>query len=205
MRVLILALLATSGVWGAEWRNLFPGGSMAEWDVVGDGLWRMQNDGTLVAMRSPEAAVKQSWLYTKQEFGEFDLRLQYWNRWGGNSGVSIRDKTRAAKACGAAWVAEETPSHHGYEIQIISGDEASQPSGSIYLFQKAVPNIQKDFDWNLLEIQSRKKKITIFLNGVKVAEHRGDPKRPVVGPIGLQLHDAESLIQFRGVQIKERK
>jgi hypothetical protein len=36
-----------------------------------------------------------------------------------------------------------------------------------------------------------------------MAEHPGDPKRPKTGPIGLQLHDQFSVIQFRDVRIRE--
>jgi hypothetical protein len=55
-----------------------------------------------------------------------------------------------------------------------------------------------------MEISSRNDKITISLNGRVVAEHAGDPKRPKVGPIGLQLHDQFSIIMFRNVRIREK-
>jgi hypothetical protein len=42
----------------------------------------------------------QAWLYTRAEYGEFDLHLEYWIPAGGNSGVSIRDRSRAAAAIG---------------------------------------------------------------------------------------------------------
>ena len=72
-------------------------------------------DGTLVGQRitdlrkqlvpgGPMATPKdfkswvdtQSWLYTKRnDFGEFDLHVEYWTKTSGNSGVSIRDTSRA--------------------------------------------------------------------------------------------------------------
>jgi hypothetical protein len=67
----------------------------------------------------------------------------------------------------------------------------------------ATKDAQRDDDWNAMDIVSRNDKITISLNGRKVAEHAGDPKRSKTGPIGLQLHDQFSIIMFRNVRIRE--
>jgi hypothetical protein len=55
-----------------------------------------------------------------------------------------------------------------------------------------------------MDISSRNDKITVRLNGRVVAEHPGDPKRSKTGPIGLQLHDQFSIIQFRNIRINEK-
>ena len=52
-------------------------------------------------------------------------------------------------------------------------------------------------------IESRDELIRIRLNGQVVAEHPGDPTRPKVGPIGLQLHDQFNSIMFRNIRIRE--
>ena len=54
-----------------------------------------------------------------------------------------------------------------------------------------------------MDIRSRNDKITILFNGRVVAEHAGDPQRSKTGPIGLQLHDQFSIIQFRNIRITE--
>src|SRR5205823_2038175 len=85
---------------------------------------------------------QQAWIYTKQEFGEFDLHLEYWVPFGGNSGVSIRDRSRAHYAIGEAdstrpdlaKFEKTTPAHIGYEIQIIDNDAEQYQTGSVYLF-----------------------------------------------------------------------
>src|SRR5580704_6881983 len=103
----------------AAWVNLLNGKNIEGWEVVGEGFWNAMNDGTLVGQRDPAKATdRQCWLYTKKEFGEYDLHVEYWLRWGGNSGVSIRDRSRAQFAQGAKWDPKRTPSHIGYEIQI---------------------------------------------------------------------------------------
>ena len=88
-------------------------------------------------------------------------------------------------------------------IQILNGVQTKYPSGSIYLFAPAEFGHEKINDWNTLEIASRNEEIRITLNGHLVAKHPGDPARPKTGPIGLQLHDRFSVIQFRNLRIRE--
>lgn len=171
---------------------------------MGDGVWKIRSDGVVVGMRDPKNSLHQAWLYTKEEFGEFDLRLEYWTKWGGNGGVSIRDGSRGRFSVGATHDGDKTPSHIGYEIQIMNlpANAGKYPTGSVYLFEPAKDIPQQPLDWNEMEIRSRKDKITVFVNGTKVCEHPGDPNRAKTGPIGLQLHDPASYMQFRNVRIR---
>lgn len=143
----------------------------------------------------------QAWLYTRKDFDEFDLHLEYWLRWGGNSGVSIRDSSRARVAADPSF--GKTPSHIGYEIQIANHCGDNYPTGSVYLFAKAKTGYQVDDDWNALDIEVRRGLIRVKLNGEPVAESAGDPSRPKTGPIGLQLHDQNSVAMFRNIRIRE--
>jgi len=197
---LLTASLAASG-----WYPLFNGKNLDGWEVVGEGVWTVLRDGTLVGQCDPrKPCLHQSWLYTKREFDEYDLYLEFWTRLGGNSGISIRDSSRARWAVGAQWDPERTPSHIGYEIQISNGYPDRYPTGSIYLLAAArEPDMRND--WNSLEIESRHDRIRVKLNGKLVAEHPGLPDRPRVGPIGLQLHDRLSLVMFRNIRIREIK
>jgi len=146
----------------------------------------------------------QSWLYTKRnDFGEFDLHVEYFTKTSGNSGISIRDTSRARWAITVPPDYTKTPSKIGYEIQINNRFPDPHPSGSIYGFVDAPKDAQHEDDWNAMDISSRNDKITIKLNGRVVAEHAGDPKRSKTGPIGLQLHDQFSIILFRGIRIHE--
>ena len=185
------------------WVNLLNGKNIEGWEIVGEGFWNVMSDGTLVGQRDPaKSTERQCWLYTKKEYGEYDLHVEYWLRWGGNSGVSIRDTSRAQYAQGAKWDPKRTPSHIGYEIQIANdGDEYA--TGSVYLFAKAKTGVQHDFDWNALDIESRSDHIRVKLNGQIVAESAGDPKRSKTGPIGLQLHDHKAVAMFRNIRIQE--
>jgi len=188
-----------------QWTPLFNGKNLDGWEIVGDGQWYVMGNGILLGDRVPKKSLHQAWLYTKKDFGEYDLQLEYWTRLGGNSGVSIRDHTRGRYSVGTEHDPSRTPSHNGYEIQISNGYADKFPSGSIYLFEAAKPGLQKPGDWNLMEIRSRNEKISVYLNGELVCEHPGDPARPRTGPIGLQLHDPNSVAMFRNIRIREIK
>jgi len=122
----------------------------------------------------------------------------------GNSGVSIRDSSRGRYALyGAEHDSKRTPSHIGYEIQIIDSDTEKYPSGSIYLFVSANKVVQHMDDWNMLDIESRHDMIRVRVNGQVTAEHPGDPERSKSGPIGLQLHDHFSWVMFRNIRLRE--
>ncbi len=199
----IFIALAFAPFSSAAWVNLLNGKNLDGWEVVGEGFWNVLSDGTLVGQRDPAKPTDhQCWLYTKKEFGDYDLHVEFWLRWGGNSGVSIRDTSRAQYAQGAKWDPKRTPSHIGYEIQI-ANDGDDYGTGSVYLFAKAKTGFQRDFDWNALDIESRKDVIRVKLNGHLVAESAGDPARSKVGPIGFQLHDHKCVAMFRNVRVQE--
>jgi len=219
----LLAAFAAS-LCAADPKPLFNGKNLDGWEVIGDGQWTVMADGTLLGQRITDLRKQfvpggplstpqqfkawvdtQSWLYTvRNDFGEFDLHLEYWTKTTGNSGVSIRDTSRAKAAITTPPDYTKTPSKIGYEIQINNRFPDPHPSGSIYQFVDAPKDAQREDDWNAMDISSRKDKITIKLNGRVVAEHAGDPRRSQTGPIGLQLHDQFSIIMFRNIRITER-
>lgn len=127
-------------------RELFNGRDLTGWEVRGHCVWTALTGGILAGTRTHPDNVafswpmdqkqfqawryKQAWLYTLDNFDEFDLELEYWIPPGGNSGVSIRDTSRGECAVGQA----PTPSHIGYEMQIAKGGK--YPAGSVYVATK---------------------------------------------------------------------
>src|SRR5690242_1515357 len=223
MKLLLLFATLAASLLAQDMKPLFNGKNLDGWEVIGDGQWTVITGGVLVGQRTadlrallvPGAKFKtpqefnawvnaQSWLYTKRnDFGEFDLHLEYWTKTHGNSGVSIRDSSRARWGVTIPVDYTKTPSKIGYEIQINNQYPDPHPSGSIYGFMDAPKDAQHDDDWNAMDIISRNDKITIKLNGKVVAEHAGDPQRPKTGPIGLQLHDQFQVVMFRNIRISE--
>lgn len=203
----------------ADWVDLLKP-SLPGWQVLGEGKWELDGERVLNGYREEDLnrlrqlnpfdytmvrgwVTAQSWLYTEKEYGQFDLSLEYWVRSPGNSGVSIRDPKRAE--CGIKIPPDFscTPSKNAYEIQINSNWPDKWATGSIYGMVPASKEPQKRLEWNTLEIESRKDRIAVKVNGELVAEHPGDPRRSATGPIGLQLHDLTSFVRFRNVRIRE--
>ncbi len=204
-RIIVLLLLCLI-VRAGEWKDLLNGKNLDGWEAIGTGVWSVMKEGTLVGQADPQAPFQQqSWLYTKAEFQEFDLRLEYWMRLGSNSGVSIGDKSRARYAVsGPESDGHRTPARIAYEINMDNGQPVDYDiTGSIYLIAKAKAGIQNRTDWNTLEIQVRKNLIRVLVNGRVVAEHPGLPDRPKAGPIGLQLHDSRDVVMFRNIRLRE--
>jgi len=218
MRIAPLVLFAAAAM-AADPVPMFNGKNLDGWEVIGDGQWTVMRDGTIVGQRTNDLRKlfgagatppvrgwmdNQSWLYTvRNDYGEFDLHLEYWTKTKGNSGVSIRDTSRGKGGITIPVDYTKTPSKIGYEIQINNRYPDPHPSGSIYGFMDAPKDAQRDDDWNAMDIVSRNDKITVSINGRVVAEHAGDPNRSKTGPIGLQLHDQFSIVQFRNVRIRE--
>ena len=224
LRFLSILAIAALSAWPADYVDLFNHKNLDGWEIIGDGVWHVLSDGTLIGERDLRPVLRdapflhadgmkyhdwlnlQSWLYTtRNDFGEFDLHVEYWVRAGGNSGVSIRDTSRAKYAVLMPVDYKKTPSKVGYEIQINNRYPDQYPTGSIYTFKKAEGDFLRENDWNTLDIESRNATIRVKLNGHVVAEHPGDPARSKTGPIGLQLHDYFTTAMFRSVRIREMK
>jgi type 1 glutamine amidotransferase len=212
------------------WKPMFNGKDLDGWEVRGNGVWSWMPGGVLLGRRVPvdidnpfgkEWPVdhsryrnwrnRQAWIYTKAEYTDFDLHVEYWLPPGGNSGVSIRDKSRAHTAIGEtdaerpelAGYPKTTPAHIGYEIQLLDEDGAN-PTGSIYDVTHSKNPPRKRGEWNAVDIESRNGLIRVRVNGEIVAENPGDPARAKTGPIGLQLHDQFTTAMFRNVRIRVR-
>ena len=220
IRALVLfAALSTCAFGADKWTPLFNGKNLDGWEQIGDGVWTVLTDGTLVGQRNPGNPPfendtitlqkyrgwvnVQAWLYTVRDFEEFNLELDYWLRMKGNSGISLRDPSRAKYGVAMPPDFTRTPSKLGYEIQLNNQYPDQHASGSIYTFTKAAAGAQVDNQWNKMRIESRKNMIRVLINGKLVSEHAGDPKRPTRGPIGLQLHDQFSVVMFRNIRISE--
>ena len=204
-----------------HWQDLLASG-LNDWEVVGNGIWKLRSDGVVIAYarfdtkhlanlgdkltykQFQDWLAEQSWLYTKKEYENFDLQIDYWVRAPGNSGISIRDSSRGKYAVTSPPDIKRTPAHIGYEIQINGTGPSRNPTGSLYTFVVAPDGIQKDGEWNTLLIESRQDKIRVMLNGQQTSEHPGAEGRPTKGPIGLQLHDQYNVVMFRNIKVRER-
>ena len=156
MRTLVLTLLCTS-LWAQQAITFGKvNGQPLTWKTVGDGLWHQMADGTLVGQRDligqgPRKAYetdarafrgwldRQAWLYTDNEYSDFTFEADYWLREGGNSGIALRDPSRAAAGVQAHPDFSKTPSKVAYEIQLNNRYPDPEISGAIYKIAPAKP------------------------------------------------------------------
>jgi hypothetical protein len=152
------------------------------------------------------------WLGTTRDYADFELRLEYRLRPGGNSGVYIRAPE------------EGHISRVGMEIQILDDNHPSyakldfyQYTGSIYHVVAPTRRTGKPAgQWNAMTIRAEGRRVIVILHGHKIVDAdldrcRQDPavarEHPglarTTGRIGLQSHTDR--VEFRQLRVKELK
>jgi lysophospholipase L1-like esterase len=188
---------------GEGWRPLFNGKDLTGWEQVGgkEQTWGAEN-GMLYT-----SGGEGGWLSTTDQFGDFELALEFRVPEGGNSGVFCRTPR------------EGNPAYAGFEVQVLD-DYAEQYAtlkpwqytGSVYGI--AAPSRRVTLPagtWQRMFIRCEGPKISIKVNGFpvtqadlsqhqdKVNEHPGVARTE--GYIGLQNHG--SRLEYRNIQIRE--
>lgn len=204
MRILSTLLLAAALLPGASWKPLFNGKDLSGWQMVGPGRFVVEN-----GLMKTEGGMGLLW-HTGEKLGHCTIRVVYRTASEhANSGVVIR----LPEAPPDPWYAV----HNGYEVQIDAGGDEWHTTGALYSLSKVTRRAQKpQGEWNTMEITLDGQTTVVRLNGEVVNTFRGDqpvPERkqwfePVRGPrpdagyIGLQNHDARSVVFFREVSVK---
>jgi hypothetical protein len=193
---------------GAGWVNLFNGYDLTGWEVMqttgtspqdqsvhtlGSGGWEVHN-GALVCKTGIAG-----WLKTKQQYGDFELQLDFKLPTGGNSGIYIRspDAGHLSRA--------------GMEVQINdAGRTSGDLTGGIHLAVEAVSYASKPTgQWNHMEIHCQGDDVTVRVNGTlvvqtDVAKNAALKDRPRRGYIGLAnwMGQAQN-VEFRNIWLRE--
>ena len=188
----LLAIAAPPAAYGQNagkdgWITLFDGKNLDNWNQIGNADWKIE-DGTVVADKG------SGFLVSKESYGDFELRVEFWVNDAANSGVFIRAED-PKKVAGAT----------AYEVNIY--DERPDPTygtGAIVNVAKVSPMPKAGGKWNTYEITAKGPHLTAVLNGVKTADGESDKHKS--GHIALQygttkVKDA-GIVKFRKVEIK---
>jgi len=195
MRWMIVLLLVSVVLGRGE--ALFDGKDIKKWVKMHGGEWLIE-DGVLIGKNgtnwSTNPEKSGSWLRTAKEYGDFVLELEYAINERGNSGVMFRSAL------------EKNPSFTGYEMQI-NDDHGRKPtkgsSCGLYDVAAATENMSKPAgEWNTAKIAAKGQHIQVWVNGTKTVDIQGE--RATKGYIGLQNHDARSMVKFRNVRVTEQ-
>ena len=145
------------------------------------------NPGWRIESASIERVEKSGTLWSKDDYGDFVLRLEFKLPLGGNTGVLFRSRNNV---------------EHQVELTADTGSPVhSGTSGSV--FRRTIPteNAAKAVgEWNSVELEVRGRVVTVTYNQKKVVEKATIDDLPFRGPIGLQEHGTP--LSFRNVQVK---
>jgi hypothetical protein len=187
----------------AGFRPLFDGKSLAGWE--GDEkVFRVQ-EGAIVAGSLQEKVAHNEFLCSKEQFGDFELRLSArLVGKGQNAGIQFRS--------------ERIPNH--FEVSGYQCDMGAAQGKSIWgaLYDESrrrkflaqgdpdkLATVVKADDWNDLVIRCRGPRVEIWVNGFATVDYsEPDDKVARRGVIGLQIHGGEPAeASYRNVRIKE--
>ncbi len=171
----------------AGWTTLYDNGmNLNDWTTVGEANWRLQ-DGAIQAdllYRGKDP----SYLVTKQVYGDFQLRAEFWVDSQTNSGIFIRCED-----------ANKVNSKTAYEVNVWdTRPDPTYGTGAVVGIAKVTQPIKAGGQWNTYDITAKGSHFSIVLNGVKTAE--GNDSQHARGHIALQY--GSGIVKFRKVQIR---
>ena len=186
------------------WRPLFNGTTLDGWYPCNGTAPFTVEDGTITGrtvVKSPN-----SFLCTKERFGDFILEYEVWVATNLNSGMQLRSTADPGVKNGRV---------HGYQVEIDPSDRAW--SGGIYdearrgwlhtlVGQDAARKAFRMGEWNRFRVEAIGTSIRTWLNGVPCANIVDDLSP--AGILGVQVHSigsdekkAGELIRFRNLRI----
>lgn len=185
---LVLSGCATQQAAQSEggWTTLYDAGmNLNGWTRLADANWRIQDgaiSADLLGGKSP------SYLVSKETYGDFQIRAEFWVDSHTNSGIFIRCENPqdvGAKTC--------------YEVNIWdTRPDPTYGTGAIVDVAKVAPMPKAGGQWNTYEITAKGSQLTVVLNGVKTADVSNSLHAK--GHIALQY--GSGIVRFRKVQIR---
>jgi hypothetical protein len=172
------------------WVTLFDGKSLDNFNKIGDANWRIE-DGVIVADKG------NGFLVTKNSYGDYQIRAEFWVEPDSNSGIFIRCTDP-----------EKVTAENAYEVNIWDmRPDPSYGTGAIVNVAKVDPMPKAAGKWNVYEITAKGSALTVVLNGQKTVDGAQDAKL-ASGRIALQhglgVKDDKGVANDKGV-VKFRK
>jgi hypothetical protein len=161
--------------------TLFDGTHLNNFNMVGTANWKLA-DGVV------EATSGSGFLVSKENYGDFDVRVEFWVDEAANSGVYMRcqDPNKITDmTCYEANIFDKRPDQSGR-------------TGAIVHVAKPLAIVDAGGRWNTYEITAKGPQLTVRLNGTMTAQ--AEDKKLTSGPIALQY--MAGTVRFRRVQIR---
>jgi hypothetical protein len=164
-----------------DWQILFDGSDLARWNEIGDANWRLVNDYV-------EADSGNGFLVSKEDYGDFELTLEFWVTLEANSGVFLRCQDP-----------QQIGADNCYEVNIYdTRPDQTYRSGSIVDVSAPSAQVNTGGRWNAFRIVMQGARLQVELNGTQTVDVQDD--RHASGPLALQ-YGAGTVI-FRNVRLR---
>lgn len=179
-----------------EYRSLFNGTDLTGWE--GDAsLWKVADN----AIVGDSPGIKRNqFLATKEEFDDFELKLEFRLKDGiGNSGIQFRSRRVADSTEVSGYQADIGEMYWGCLY-----DESRRNKVLVRAPSDFERTLKKD-DWNEYVIRSEGNRVTLKMNGTTTVDFiEQDAQIARSGIIALQVHSGGPLkVEFRNIRIKK--
>ncbi len=196
---------------------MFNGKDLTGWEGL-PGWWEVR-DGAIVAESTADKPSPTHYLYWKNgEPADFDLRVRYRiSGKGGNSGIQFRSEPRPNFDTWG-YQADFDTNHqytgflyqHGRGLVAGRGQEVViDPAGrkTVTAFADSAEPLEavNDDDWNEYRILAKGRRITLWINGVRMCEVEDHEEKYALpkGIIALQMHAGPPMkIEFKDLRIR---
>ncbi len=177
--------------------RLFDGESFAGWE--GNLEWFRIEDGAIVGGSLVKAIPRNEFLCTREQYGDFELRLSVKLIGDGNGGIQIRSSRL-----------EGSREMVGYQADIAEGywgclyDESRRNVVLVRPDAEELEKVLKRGEWNDYQIRCEGKRIRLWLNGYKTVDYvESDGSIVQDGVIGLQIHGGgPSEVWYKDIVLK---
>lgn len=172
---------------GGGWTTLVDGSSgLDNFTRVAEANWSA-TDG---AIQATQGGKDPAYLVSKDSYGDFEMRVEFWTSDDANSGVFLRCNNRTViddKTCYEANIFDQRP-------------DPTYGTGAIVRLAKVPDPMPKaGGKWNTYVITAKGPRLTLELNGVKTADVQSN-ELLAPGPVALQW--GRGVVKFRKVQIR---
>lgn len=170
----------------AGWTTLVDGTrGLDNFNRVGDANW-VASDG---AIQASSGGSTPGYLVTRQSYGDFALRAEFWSSDDANSGIFVRcaEPTRITdENCYEANIFDQRP------------DQTYATGAIVKVAPVAQPAPKAGGKWNTMEMTAKGDHLVVVLNGVKTVDVRD--RKLASGPVALQW--GRGTIKWRKVEIR---
>jgi len=163
------------------WTTLFDGKNLDAFNKVGTANWSL-------AEGAVQASSGNGYLVTKQAYGNFEIKAEFWVDGPANSGIFIRCANPTmidAEMC--------------YEVNVFdTRPDPAYATGAIVNVAKVTTPIKAAGKWNTYEVRAEGGHLVVTLNGTRTVDVQ-DTKH-ARGPFALQY--GAGVVKFRSVQVR---